>query len=142
MDGHRAVDARSAILLAREFAVRHDGASGGRAVFLTSGQRTGPRPREIACAAAEGALAETTWTIADQLADAGLTVNAVNPGPVRTGYLTPERWSELGHTFPFGRWGEPDDPARLIARPRTDEARWITGQVIGSEGGFARHRQR
>ena len=42
--------------------------------------------------------------------------------------------------FPQGRWGEPDDAARLITWLLTDEARWITGQVISSEGGFARWR--
>ena len=40
--------------------------------------------------------------------------------------------------FPQGRWGTPDDPARLIAWLVTDEAAWITGQVINSEGGFRR----
>ena len=43
--------------------------------------------------------------------------------------------------FPQGRWGEPDDAARLITWLLTDEARWITGQVINSEGGFARWRR-
>jgi 3-oxoacyl-[acyl-carrier protein] reductase len=40
--------------------------------------------------------------------------------------------------FPRGRWGTPDDPARLIAWLITDEAAWITGQVINTEGGFRR----
>lgn len=39
------------------------------------------------------------------------------------------------------RWGEPDDAARLITWLLTEEARWITGQVINSEGGFARWRR-
>ena len=39
---------------------------------------------------------------------------------------------------PRGRWGDPDDPARLIAWLATDEAAWITGQVINTEGGFRR----
>ena len=43
--------------------------------------------------------------------------------------------------FPQGRWGEPDDASRLITWLLTDEARWITGQVINSEGGFARWRR-
>ena len=43
--------------------------------------------------------------------------------------------------FPQGRWGEPADAARLINWLLTDEARWITGQVINSEGGFARWRR-
>ncbi|GAB2683632.1 SDR family oxidoreductase [Saccharopolyspora gloriosae] len=142
LDGHWAVNTRSSLLLAQEFAARHSGSPSGRVVFLTSGQRAGPMPGEIAYAAAKGALAEITATIAEQLADAGITVNTVNPGPVQTGYLTEADWAAIGHMFPFGRWGEPDDPARLITWLCTDEARWITGQVIESEGGFARYRQR
>ena len=40
--------------------------------------------------------------------------------------------------FPQGKWGTPDDPARLIAWLATDEAAWITGQTINTEGGFRR----
>ena len=39
---------------------------------------------------------------------------------------------------PFGRWGEPDDVARLVAWLCSDDGRWVTGQVIDSEGGFRR----
>lgn len=86
------------------------------------------------------AVAGITPTLADQLADRRLRVNTVNPGPVDTGYLGAEAFREMAPMFPFGRFGEPDDPARLIAWLCTDEAAWITGQVIDSEGGFARHR--
>lgn len=140
LDGHWAVNTRSAILLAQAFAARHDGREGGRIVFLTSGQNLGPMPGEVAYAASKAALAGITTTIADQLADAAVTVNTVNPGPVQTGYLTEEALRDLGPLFAFGRCGEPDDPARLIAWLATDEARWLTGQVIDSEGGFARWR--
>jgi 3-oxoacyl-[acyl-carrier protein] reductase len=50
-----------------------------------------------------------------------------------------ERHGAVSRHFPGGRWGTPDDPARLIAWLATDEAAWITGQVINSEGGFRRH---
>lgn len=140
LDGHWAVDARSTILLAQAFAARHDGRDGGRVVFMTSGQRLGPMPGEVAYAAAKGALAEITTTLADQLADTGITLNTVNPGPVQTGYLDDESWHRIESKFPFGRYGRPDDPARLIAWLATDEARWLTGQVLDSEGGFARWR--
>jgi 3-oxoacyl-[acyl-carrier protein] reductase len=62
----------------------------------------------------------------------------VNPGPVDTGYAAPERHEQARRHFPQGRWGTPDDPARLIARLATDDAAWITGQVINTEGGFRR----
>lgn len=140
LDGHWAVDARSPILLAQAFAAQHDGRDGGRIVFMTSGQAMGPMPGEVCYASAKGALAAITPSIAEHLADDGIRVNTVNPGPVQTGYLTEDMWEWLRPTFPFGRYGLPDDPARLIAWLATDEAHWITGQVINTEGGFSRTR--
>jgi len=93
---------------------------------------------EVAYAASKGALASITKTLADQLADQRITLNTVNPGPVNTGYAPPEVYEAVLRQFPQHRWGVPDDPARLIAWLVTDEASWITGQVINSEGGFRR----
>jgi 3-oxoacyl-[acyl-carrier protein] reductase len=138
LDAHWAVNARSSILLAQAFAAQHDGRPGGRIIFMTSGQDLGPMTGEIAYATSKGALAAITPTLADQLADRAITVNTVNPGPVDTGYATPEWHEQVRRHFPQGRWGTPDDPARLIAWLATDEAAWITGQVINSEGGFRR----
>ncbi|WP_035282221.1 SDR family oxidoreductase [Brevibacterium album] len=109
-------------------------------VLLTSGQGEGPMPGEVAYAAAKAALAGITVTLADQLIDSGIRLNTVNPGPVDTGYVTEEMREATRAQFPLGRWGEPDDPARLIAWLLTDEARWITSQVLSTEGGFARWR--
>lgn len=150
LDAHWAVDARASILLAQAFAAQEGFASPapagsarrrGSIVFLTSGQGLGPLPGEIAYAAAKAAIAGLTPTISDELIDAGITVNTVNPGPVDTGYVTEEDREATAVMFPQGRWGEPDDAARLITWLLTDEARWITGQVINSEGGFARWRR-
>lgn len=142
LDRHWAIDARASILLAQAFAAQHDDNHPASVVFLTSGQGLGPMPGEVAYAAAKAAIAGVTTTIADQLADRGIRVNTVNPGPVDTGYLTDEAWQTLAPMFPFGRFGHPDDPARLIAWLTTAEASWITGQVINSEGGFGRWRPR
>ncbi len=142
LDGHWAVNTRSAILLAQSFAAQYDGPhgdrDGGRIIFMTSGQDLGPMAGEVAYAASKGALASVTKTLADQLAEQHITVNAVNPGPVRTGYASPEAYEAVRRRFPQQRWGEPDDPARLVAWLVTDEAAWITGQVINTEGGFRR----
>jgi 3-oxoacyl-[acyl-carrier protein] reductase len=143
LDAHWAVNARASILLAQAFAAQHeDSRLGGRIVFMTSGQDLGSMTGEVAYAASKGALASITQTLADQLAERGITVNTVNPGPVDTGYAAfadqPEAHEIVRRHFPSGRWGTPDDPARLIAWLVTDEAAWITGQVINSEGGFRR----
>ena len=150
LDAHWAVDARASILLAQAFAAQEGfavpaspglGRRRGAIVFLTSGQGLGPLPGEIAYAAAKAAIAGVTLTISEELIDAGITVNTVNPGPVDTGYVTEEIRQATAAMFPQGRWGEPDDAARLTTWLLTDEARWITGQVISSEGGFARWRR-
>ncbi len=140
LDSHYATNARSSILLAQAFASQHDGRPGGRIIFFTSGQGLGPMPGEIAYSASKAALAGITLTIADQLAEHGITVNCVNPGPVDTGYADDELKSQVVHMFPMGRWGEPDDPARLVAWLVSEDGRWMTGQVLNTEGGFARWR--
>jgi 3-oxoacyl-[acyl-carrier protein] reductase len=138
LDAHWTVNTRATILLTQAFAGRHDGRPGGRVIFMTSGQDLGPMTGEVAYAASKGALASVTRTLADQLADQGITLNAVNPGPVDTGYPSPEAYEAVRRHFPRQRWGVPDDPARLIAWLVTDEAASITGQVINSESGFRR----
>ena len=135
LDVHWTVNARASILLARAFAAL---GGPGRVIFMTSGQNLGPMRDEVAYAASKGALWSLTATLADELAERGITVNTVNPGPVDTGYAPPDAQAAVAAMFPSGRWGEPDDPARLIAWLATDEARWITGQVINTEGGFRR----
>lgn len=135
LDAHWAVNTRASILLARAFAAL---GGPGRIIFLTSGQDLGPMREEVAYAASKGALSSITATLADELAGTGITVNTVNPGPVDTGYAPPEAVAAVAARFPGGRWGEPDDPARLIAWLATDEACWVTGQVINTEGGFRR----
>lgn len=74
-------------------------------------------------------------SLAAHLAPRRITVNTINPGATDTGYATPDLCAAVCAQEPMGRWGEPDDAARLIAWLATDDARWITGQVINSTGG-------
>src|SRR5690348_14120895 len=128
LDAHWAVNTRASVLLAQAFAARHDDSRpGGRIVFMTSGQDLGPMTGEVAYAASKGALASITQTLADQLAERGITVNTVNPGPVDTGYAAfadqPEAHEIVRRHFPSGRWGTPDDPARSEERRVGKECR-------------------
>jgi 3-oxoacyl-[acyl-carrier protein] reductase len=127
---------RASLLLVREFAAQHDGRAGGRVILMTSGQHLGPMAREVAYAVSKGALHQATLTLSDELIDRGITVNTVNPGPTNTGWEIATQ--DPRPAMPLGRWGEPDDAARLIAWLCSGEAQWITGQVINSEGGFRR----
>lgn len=144
LDGHWAVNARSTILATKAFAAQHDGRTGGRVIWFTSGQTQGPMSDEIAYAASKAALAGLTPSVADWLIERGIVLNTVNPGPVNTGYLdagTSDREDRLDDILahcPTGRFGEPDDPARLVAWLVSDEGRWMVGQVLSTEGGFRR----
>jgi 3-oxoacyl-[acyl-carrier protein] reductase len=138
LDAHYAVNLRATALLSVGFARRFGGGSGGRIVNLTSGQSLGPMPRELAYAATKGAIEAFTLTLAAEVGQKGITVNAVNPGPTDTGWMADELRQELSGRFPTGRVGEPEDAARLVAFLASEEAAWITGQVIHSEGGFLR----
>ncbi|MFG2343147.1 SDR family oxidoreductase [Streptomyces phaeochromogenes] len=143
LDAHWAVDTRSVILLVQAYARLRAAlpprTAGGRVVMMTSGQDiAGGMPDEIAYALQKGALASVTRSLATTLAEHAVTVNTVNPGPVDTDYMTGDAYEAVAAMFPAGRWGMPDDPARLIAWLSTDEAEWVTGQVIDSESGFRR----
>ncbi|MER7047498.1 SDR family oxidoreductase [Streptomyces jumonjinensis] len=143
LDSHWAVDTRSVILLIQEYARLRAAlpprTPGGRVMMMTSGQDiAGGMPTELAYALAKGALASATRSLATELSALAVTVNTVNPGPVDTDYMDGDDYQAIAGMFPSGRWGMPDDPARLIAWLATDESEWITGQVIDSEGGFRR----
>jgi 3-oxoacyl-[acyl-carrier protein] reductase len=126
---------RASLLLVKEFAAQFEGDS-GRVVLITSGAHLDAMTREVAYAVSKGALAIATRTLADELAERGITVNCINPGPTDTGWGLAD--VDPKPRMPFGRWGDPDDAARLVAWLCTDDGRWITGQVIDSEGGYRR----
>ena len=133
IDAHLHVNVRASLLLVKEFAAQFSGETGS-IVLMTSGSHLGPMTREVAYAVSKGALAVAVKTLSAELADRGIRVNGVNPGPTATGWtegLEPTR-------MPFGRWGEPDDAARLVAWLCSDDGRWVSGQVLDSEGGFRR----
>ncbi|WP_394613843.1 SDR family oxidoreductase [Lentzea sp. JNUCC 0626] len=138
LDEHYAVNTRSSILLAQAFAQQWTRTDGGRIVFMTSGQNLGPMPGEVAYAASKGALAAIVATLSYELADRGITVNAVNPGPTDTGWAGSELVEFVNERMPAKRWGLPDDAARLISWLCSPDGAWITGQVLNSEGGFRR----
>lgn len=136
LDAHYAVNMRGTFLLAVEFARRLKGKNGGRIINLTSGQSVTPMPGELAYGATKGAIEAFTVSLSAELAPYNITVNAVDPGATDSGWMTEEIKQELLPRFPMGRIGQPEDAARLIAFLASDEAAWITGQVIHSRGGF------
>ncbi|MBY6036716.1 SDR family oxidoreductase [Fictibacillus nanhaiensis] len=137
LDRHYEINIRATTLMSIEFAKRFSGKRGS-IIHLTSGQSKGPMTGELAYAATKGAVDALTVTLAAELGPKGITVNAVNPGPTDTGWMTHAIGEHLLQKFPLGRIGKPDDAARLIAFLATPEGEWVTGQIIHSEGGFLR----
>jgi 3-oxoacyl-[acyl-carrier protein] reductase len=129
------VNVRATLLLVQAFAAGFEG-DDGRVVLLTSGQGRGPMPSELPYVASKAALSGSVLTLADDLAPRGITVNAVNPGPTDTGWAPPEVVARVEEAMPRGRWGTPEDAARLVAWLASEESAWVTGQVIDSDGGF------
>lgn len=133
-----AVNARASVLLVQAFAAQHDGRPGGRVVLFTSGQHRGPMSGELPYAISKGAIHQMTLSLADALADRGITVNTVNPGPTDTGWASPELAEQVGRALPRGRWNSPDEVAAVVAWLAGDDAATVTGDVIDAEAGFRR----
>jgi 3-oxoacyl-[acyl-carrier protein] reductase len=136
LDRHLSVNVRGTLLLAKAFAAQHDGRNGGRVVMMTSGQAVSPMTETIAYAASKAAIQGITLTLSAELIKRGITVNTIDPGATDTGWASAEIYEQVKAVHPQGRWGNPDDAARLIAWLCSDEAQWITGQVIHSRGGL------
>jgi len=137
LDASFAVNARATLLLLRQFAEQHDPAQAGRVVLFSSGQYHGAMPDELPYIASKAVLQQLTAALAVELAPQRITVNCINPGPNDTGYATGEQHRRVEQAMPGGRWGTPEDAARLVAFLCSDEADWITGQTIASDGGWS-----
>jgi len=81
-----------------------------------------------------------TMAMAKELGPSGITVNCVEPGVIQTAMnasLSEGTLKDLMDQTPVGRLGTPIDVANLIAFLASEKASFITGQMIGVDGGFA-----
>ncbi|HEX4056878.1 MAG TPA: SDR family oxidoreductase [Galbitalea sp.] len=131
-DKHFAINSRASWLLIREFAMRL-AAPSGRIVALTSDHTSFNLPY----GASKGALDRIVIAAATELADKGITANVVNPGPIDTGWMTPESAVKLAAQTPLGRLGTPRDTAALVSFLLSGDGGWITGQLLKSDGGLS-----
>lgn len=131
-DRHFAVNTRAAWLLICAFAEQVP-AGGGSVVALTSDHTVGNLPY----GASKGALDRIVVAAARELGGLGIRSNLVNPGPVDTGWMDDATRTALVAEQPSGRLGTPEDAARLVRFLVAEEGRWVTGQLIHSDGGFS-----
>ena len=130
LDRHFAVNARAAVLLCAEFARQTLDGTPGRIVNITSGQGRGPMPGELAYAVTKAALDALTLSLSAELADRGITVNAVDPGPTDTGWMTPGVKAALEAASPTGTVASPQDTARVVRELAGEAAAHVTGQIV------------
>lgn len=139
IDEHFNVNVRAAILMIQAFIKQVDPKKGGVITLFTSGQYLGPMDGELAYALSKEALKCLAEQLAVTLGPKNIRINCVNPGPVDTKYLEGKDYEAVAQMFPSGRWGMPDDAAKLVQFLHSGYGQWITGQTIASEGGFQRH---
>jgi 3-oxoacyl-[acyl-carrier protein] reductase len=103
----------------------------GRVVPFSSGP---PHKGSIAYGASKGAIEWMTYSAATELGPLGITVNPINRGPNQSGWMSPEIKQEAATRTPLGRAGQREDAAALVSFLLSDDAGFINGQLITSDG--------
>ena len=132
-----ATNLRSVFLCTRAVARTMMGNRSGHIVNVSSINALRGQAGQSNYAAAKAGVIGLTRTNAMELSSRGITVNAVAPGFIdtdMTAKLSPEVREKYAAQIPLGRLGQPEDVAKLVAFLASDDAKYITGQIIGVDG--------
>lgn len=131
-DRHFAVNTRATWLLIREFGRRFTGEFGsGRIIYLTSDHVNFNLPY----GASKGASDRIVLAAAREFSELGVTANVVNPGPVDTGWMSPDLKADILAKTPLRRLGTPADVAGLVEFLCSPAGGWVNGQLLTGDGG-------
>ena len=134
IDDTFAVNVRGSLLMAREF-VRHC-KDYGRVVNLSTDSAQ-VFAGQITYGASKATLEALTRSVAMEVGKYGITVNSVAPGPTQTGWIDEELEKAVLPLIPMGKLIQPEDIANTILFLASEQARFVTGQVIKVSGGHA-----
>jgi len=134
-DRHFAANSRAPVILMANFARRiiERQAHWGRIINISADCAWGC-PKEISYRASKYALESYSRSAAAELGPYGITVNIVSPGPVQSGYIPPEGEKAV-QDIPLRRIGRPEDIANTVVFFASEQASWITGQLLFVHGG-------
>lgn len=135
-DRHFAVNSRAPALLMAEFARRHvrKRKNWGRIINVSTDGASGGTD-EISYWASKHALESYSRSAAWELGPHGITVNVASLGPIQTGWISAELEARVVQDIPLERVGKPEDVADVLVFLASDQARWLTGQLIYVGGG-------
>jgi 3-oxoacyl-[acyl-carrier protein] reductase len=111
----------------------------GRIISLSSIAGVTGNPGQANYASAKAGVIGFTRTVAREVGSHGITANAIAPGFIETdmtGQMKEDWRQEIKRNIPLGRFGTPRDVAGAVAFLASDEAGYITGQVLGVDGGM------
>ena len=134
IDDTFAVNVRGSILMTREF-VKQRGDYGRIINISTDAAQT--FAGQITYGASKATLEALTRSIALEVAQYGITVNCVSPGPTQTGWIDEDFEKVVVPLIPMGELIQPEDIAETVLFLASQQARMITGQVIKVSGGKA-----
>jgi 3-oxoacyl-[acyl-carrier protein] reductase len=136
-DQHFAVNSRAVALMIAEFARRHvaRNATNGRIINVSTDGAPG-FATEVSYGASKYAMESYSRAAAQELGRFGITVNVVSLGPTQTGWITPEMEQDIVRNTPLRRVGQPQDIADTIVLLASEQARWLTGQIVYVGGGW------
>lgn len=135
-DRHFAVNSRAVALMMAEFARRlvERGARWGRIINVSTDGASGFNS-EVSYGASKHALESYSRAAASELGQYDITVNIVSLGPIQTGWISPELEKREAAVTPLRRVGQPADVADVIVFLASEQARWLTGQLLYVGGG-------
>ena len=137
IDAHFRINARAYALMMAEYIQRYlqRGAQRGRIINLST-DAAHAHNANVSYAASKHAIESYSRSAAAEVGKYGITVNIVAPGPIQTGYIPPEFETEIAAGTPLGRVGHPEDVAEVILFLASEQARWLTGQLLYVGGGW------